>query len=1020
MRNAWRLSPLWVLLACGPKQQAETQGDDATQEVTVSPTAHQDSAVRIVEKIGALETERDVTCWTSFRQLDSFIATKAYSPFATMTKIVAVKRMARAVWLEASEGKTVVTGADVLAAAEARLASLPSDYSEEELPEDLARQFRDYKTTSEHWRVLLSLAQDQLRAPDPALAPLDSSGEDAMADVATQLSIALLRRSGDKATQERAPLIESRHVKQALGELELSLELAELAPRTALDETATKPLMALTKTLVDRKISALRTYNKSSDDLRAEINRVSKVPLDEAAFERMYSELKSMAGFLSRGFEPMRSDNHLSDGSYAPKSLDGRDYIDYAYVENAIAQIFPHVTLPNGDLRLRFEPRPGTISEGVEAQEFSLLDHEMNAVRDTALHWAVLQDVWNETPYAMDPFAAEYVSEMVSVVAAYYLRRLDEIAGDAEGATAQMVGRVRDPRLTMVLAADESSAPVFTQEQRQAKKALLESLPSELFADATSGSGLPVMDAVALEAAKDGDFDIQVAMGSGIAVGDIDGDRYPDVFIAGAGMGRLYRNRGAKAKGMNGRFEDVTEAWGLPTENMGDSRGALFWDSDGDGDSDLVILRSREPSLMLENTGKRFEDRTEAAGFAPGRGAHTATAFDADSDGDLDLYIGFYGSAACNAPAGCEGRNLPSLDGLNGKPNQLWRNDSKDDGPAFVEVAAELGLDDLGWTLAASPWDLENDGDLDLYLANDFGHNALYVAENGTYREVGASTYTDDRGSGMNVSFGDVDGDGLLDVYVSNIDMFSKTIKVVFPSDASTIDLDDAVIRSFQYISGNKLYKAGPTDKPLESIESTFFEPGDRGWGWAGVFVDIDNDADEDFYLTNGWIPGSPAADQRNQLYVRDDETLWLVEESRPSRFAGNSRSAVSADFDRDGDLDLLVTNFQDGPTLLDNRLAKSDATNWIRLRLEHDAPNVDAVGATIEVTTGEKKQVRNVSCGEGYLGQRAPSFLFGLGKEKTADVRIRWPDGTTEAFEKLSAACDHRIRRSQPPVSCE
>ncbi|MEM6990188.1 MAG: CRTAC1 family protein [Myxococcota bacterium] len=962
------------------------------------------TAALVVDRIGQLEAERDVTCWTSFRQLDNFIAAKSYSDFATVTKIIAAKAMVQAVWAAASAKRSegALSAADLQAVVGELAVELAAEQQAElaKFAEDEGlQQFRDYRTTSEHWRVVLSIAQDELERPEPELRPLSPEGLDALALIATRLGLSLLKESGEIATEARTPYIEAEHVQKAYGELRTRHKIPKYEPSAyEADAKGAKGVRAaLTKAIIDAKVQALRAYNKSTDDLHAELNRVSRIPLTKPAADRLEAELKSFARFLAKGFTPMRADNYLADGNFAPAKLEGRDYVDAAFVENAIMQLFPHVMLPNGDLKLSFVPRPGTIStQKLEAQEVTLLDHHMNAVRDTAFHWAVLQRVWSDEPFAMEVFAAEYVSEIVSVVTTFYLRRAQTIARqqDAKEITPEMIAKVRNPAYVMVLPQTQE-AVAWGPERVAAKAKVMDGYPGPLFTDVTAAAGLPTTLPEAPPAERPGDagFDIQKVMGSGVATGDIDGDGDADLFFTGPRLHRLYLGDG------KGGFTDATEAWGITGSGV-DGRGTLMVDYDGDDDLDLFVAHSHSPSQLFNNDGGKLTEVADSVGLKTGLGAHVPVWFDYDVDGDLDLYLGYYGSAACNKGE-CRGRNLPSLDGRNGTPNQLWRND----GERFLEVGAGAGVADVGWTLAAGAFDYDNDGDLDLALANDFGENPLLTNDGkGHFIDAAAAVGAADRGSGMNISVSDIDGNGTFDLFVSNIDMFSKTIKVVFPEDGSVVDLDDRVQRAFQYLSGNKLYAIdteGSDGVRFEAVEGAWFEPGDRGWGWAAPFFDYEGDGDEDLYLANGWIPGSPADKQRNQMFVRDGDTFYVAPESSGEAFAGNSRGVALLDADGDGDTDLAVAGYEEPPRLLRNE-QKGGAFVGVRL----SAPgNTRGVGAVIELAApGLPVQRRVVTCGVGYLGQDDGVARFGVGKAKRVSLVVRWPDGRKTKREGVAA----------------
>jgi hypothetical protein len=308
-------------------------------------------------------------------------------------------------------------------------------------------------------------------------------------------------------------------------------------------------------------------------------------------------------------------------------------------------------------------------------------------------------------------------------------------------------------------------------------------------------------------------------------------------------------------------------------------------------------------------------------------------------------------------------------------------------------------------------FDFERDGDLDLYLANDFGANSFYQNNgDGTFRDITEKAGVGDRGSGMNVDVSDLNGDGEWDIYVTNIDMFSKRIKVVFPRDESTFTVDESLARSFQYLSGNKLYVSQKDNKgSYLSQESTVFEPGDRGWGWDAVFFDYDNDGDDDMYMLNGWVDGSYAGNQANQMYVQEKGFFYRAPEASPESFKGNSRSLAAADFDLDGDIDVIVNNHRQAPRMLVNK--QTTANRWIELQVQSAGANRAAIGAVVEIIHGDGSVLRQVLAGRGYLSQGAPSIHAGVGNARTVVVKVRWPDGKETEFPGLASNQRHVLR---------
>jgi hypothetical protein len=384
MRTCARLvlfATIVLTLSCESKTktQAPPSASNASNE-TDPQTIDFDSAAlvpqarQVIESIAELEKEKDVTCWTSFRQLDQFIATKSYSDFATLAKIHSQKAVTLSVWEAASlhANGTSVTAKDIDAVITLHNAVVPEQQRTKlkSFATDLGmKDFEDYRKTGEHYRVLLATTTDAIAHDARHLKPMDVGGQDRMADVIMQVSLELLKASGKVATEERSPFIEGAHVKKAHASLMQTYELKEpTALPSQIDGTRAATLLApVTGALIESKITALKHFNKTDprsplkteDTLRA-INEVSPILVTSAGLDALVLQLRSVARFVTGGVEPMRSDNYLSDGQFEPRKIDRRLYVDETWTENVITQIWPHLVLPNGDIScvLSLTPEP--------------------------------------------------------------------------------------------------------------------------------------------------------------------------------------------------------------------------------------------------------------------------------------------------------------------------------------------------------------------------------------------------------------------------------------------------------------------------------------------------------------------------------------------------------------------------------------------------------------------------------------------------------------------------------------
>jgi len=346
--------------------------------------------------------------------------------------------------------------------------------------------------------------------------------------------------------------------------------------------------------------------------------------------------------------------------------------------------------------------------------------------------------------------------------------------------------------------------------------------------------------------------DNPVGASSGVAVADVDGDGCEDVFLAGSPDAVLYRN------GCNGTFSDVTAASGLPHPYPATATGAVFFDYDNDGWPDLFVAAARGGDRLFHNTGGgHFVDVSAAAGIPPGRWASMAAVADYDRDGFLDLYVVRMGDQEATVPR-------PNYAATNGVPSTLYRNNG--DG-TFTDVTRHARVGNTGWGMAAAWADYDGDGWPDLYVANEFGGNALYHNErDGTFSERAATAGVVDGGAGMGAAWGDVDGDGSLDLFVSN--MHANSAWALFHPDFPApipwfyrllgFFTDEVQRRSDDIIDrltrGSTLYR--------NDGDGTFTDVSDAAgvrdaqWGWSAEFLDYDNDGRLDLYAVNGFISG--------------------------------------------------------------------------------------------------------------------------------------------------------------------
>ncbi|MCA9196261.1 MAG: VCBS repeat-containing protein [Planctomycetales bacterium] len=343
-------------------------------------------------------------------------------------------------------------------------------------------------------------------------------------------------------------------------------------------------------------------------------------------------------------------------------------------------------------------------------------------------------------------------------------------------------------------------------------------------------------------------FGLDVVANHGMAVGDINSDGLDDIYVCQQGglPNRLFVQQA------DGTLVDRSAESG--TDWLDYSTSALLIDLDNDGDQDLVVsLESR--ILLMQNDGAgHFQLAEEMATFAQ---TFSLAAADVDLDGDLDIYSCGYNPLGDRVRTGAMGEPIPYHDAQNGGRNMLIRNDANWN---FADATDAFGLDHNNnrFSFAASWEDFDNDGDCDLYVANDYGRNNLYRNDNGQFQDVAAELGVEDMSAGMSVNWADVNRDGWMDFYVSN--MFSAAgNRITFQRQFRSQDQDD-VKRQFQrHARGNSLFQADGRGGFQDVSEDAGITMG--RWAWGSRFCDLNNDGWEDLVVANGFISTDDTGD---------------------------------------------------------------------------------------------------------------------------------------------------------------
>lgn len=474
------------------------------------------------------------------------------------------------------------------------------------------------------------------------------------------------------------------------------------------------------------------------------------------------------------------------------------------------------------------------------------------------------------------------------------------------------------------------------------------------------------------------------SVGGGAAFLDYDQDGFMDIFTCSGtwvegfsktkpenskGHNHLYKNLG------NGTFQDVSEEAGIKTFIY--SMGITVGDIDNDGYPDIFLSNHGKNTLYLNLGDGSFKDISSKAGVEGGEDCSVgAVWFDFDNDGFLDLYVGNYLNFDPEYDYYYAPDGFPGPLAYDSQKDVLYKNNGNN---TFIDVTEKMGIIDIdGRAMGVGAADYDDDGFVDIYVANDHTVNYLWHNDQGKgFTDLGTLSGTGFSQAGeatvsMSVDFADYNNDEKLDIFISD-DNYCSLYE----------NIGDGIFKDNSYASG------------ISMASGQFV-------GWSSSFLDHDNDGDADIFKTNGEL--KHLYGQEDQLFdnvgdgIFKDTSLDLGPYFKEENVG---RGACMGDYDNDGDLDIFVVNLNGASKFLRNN--KGNENNWILLDLEGSKSNRDGIGSRIRIQCGDHIQTGQKKSTTGYLSQNDPRMHFGLSENEVIDrIEINWPSGALQVLENI------------------
>lgn len=882
--------------------------------------------------------------------------------------------------------------------------------------------FQQYSSVAYSYRALLSVEQDILFAQSKVkIKPISDAAIGVMRRYLDIMTLASLQIADELARKEESHIITSPMYREAWTQLlRGSRNTGELFSYNypSVNNVDHAQSQQITKRIISQKLAAYDEYNNLSQSVFLRNIQVyfarQMWPTDPDTSDQLRSYfLESLIEFTK---QLMNSSQQVAASREEP-------IIRVEDIQQALKPYMPFAV--NNWEDVIFFPN------NVEGR-ITIESYDLDAFRDGGIHWRILDYAIsdpNMQKMALDPHAAELVVEAVAQLGVLVLRMAGEASHEAGKGVLDIVDMESGfSRLQNLINTYASFPEAGTNMELSIKSSDAGTSSEGTFKDITLSSGVHfqhksadwlsryIRSYVFQSEENIARLSVPPAFGgSGIAAEDLNNDGWEDLIILGGLGNKVYLNR------KDGRFMEAQEEfdinyWDDSIDSHGEPRQPIVADFDNDGFQDVFITYVNGHHQFFQNIdGERLENiSNQVALDGTGKVAGPATALDFDRDGLLDLFIGYFGNYVKG--------ELPTLSrhNQNGMPNKLYRNLGNF---TFEEVTfTKDSLTDNGWTQACGHTDINQDGYQDIIVGNDFGVNRyyLYDPEQG-FVEMSKQWKTDKPSYTMNVGIGDINNDQHPDLYISNIVVMQKEEKYISPNEETTMKFDPTKMAAMRTVEANDLFlsnTAGGQFKDYTLSDAVGRGVSSTGWSWDADFFDYDNDGDEDLYCLNGmndfrvYSSENPAyyADtdkskqiayaesdrEKNVFFVNENGTLENRAEELGVDLLSNSRSASYLDFDRDGDLDIVINNYHDAARLYENNL--ENAGNWLKIKLEGDpgeGVTRDAIGSSIVVDSEHHSGLwREVHSTTGYLSVHPKEQHIGLGKDKKATIRIKWANG--------------------------